>query len=231
MVPKLYILPGLGADSRMFVPLQAEGIELTVVEFIPPLPGESLPGYAQRMAEKIDTSLPYYLAGVSLGGMVAAEMASFLKPEKLLLISTIKHRKELPPYFRLARFLPVHRVFNGKFMRKYAPRERTKDMDPLVRKLLGDMRLDADPKLIEWALDAVLKWKRVLPHPGALHIHGSKDPLFPPRFIRGHKQLNGGGHTMVMTHAKEVATWLRTEMCILPPLTHASGHSAAPSRD
>jgi surfactin synthase thioesterase subunit len=35
--------------------------------------------YAKRLASDIDTTLPYSIIGVSLGGMLASEMKTFLK--------------------------------------------------------------------------------------------------------------------------------------------------------
>ena len=78
--PKLYLIPGMGADARLFEGLRREGLEFEVLEFIPPVKGESLREYALRMGERIDTTKPYVLGGQSLGGTMATEIASVLQP-------------------------------------------------------------------------------------------------------------------------------------------------------
>jgi surfactin synthase thioesterase subunit len=80
--PKLYLIPGMGADARLFEGLRREGLEFEVLEFIPPVKGESLREYALRMGERIDTTKPYVLGGQSLGGTMATEIAQRAESRK-----------------------------------------------------------------------------------------------------------------------------------------------------
>ncbi|PCJ89057.1 MAG: hypothetical protein COA57_02860 [Flavobacteriales bacterium] len=66
----LYLIPGTGGDHRLFKNLQIENCETSHIELWLFEKGETLPEYAQRLSAQIDTTQPYSIAGVSLGGMV-----------------------------------------------------------------------------------------------------------------------------------------------------------------
>jgi len=50
---QLVLLPGLGTDHGLLEPQRAEFPQLTVPAWIPPLKNESLPHYAERLAETV----------------------------------------------------------------------------------------------------------------------------------------------------------------------------------
>ncbi|MFZ1934503.1 MAG: thioesterase domain-containing protein, partial [Thermoguttaceae bacterium] len=79
---QLILLPGLGADHRLLEPQRAAFPQLIVPPWIPPRKHESLPQYAERMAQTVAPphDVPLVLGGVSFGGMLAYEMARWLKP-------------------------------------------------------------------------------------------------------------------------------------------------------
>ena len=74
--PTLILFPGMGADQRLFQPQRALPYPLITPRWIELEAGEGLPDYARRMASRIDKPERFILGGVSLGGMVAAELAS-----------------------------------------------------------------------------------------------------------------------------------------------------------
>ena len=75
---KAYFISGIGADYRLFTHIRLpEGFETCYVHWIPPEKDETLPVYARRLAEQIDTSEPFVLIGFSLGGIMAVEIASW----------------------------------------------------------------------------------------------------------------------------------------------------------
>jgi hypothetical protein len=221
--PKLYLIPGMGADARLFEGLRREGLEFEVLEFTPPIAGESLRDYALRMGERIDTSQPYVLGGQSLGGTMATEIASVLHPEKLILISSLKNSREFPPYFKLGRYLPLHRLGSGKFWRENGPRAGLKRIPEWQAKILKDMRNEASDDFVEWAVNAVVNWKSDYVHPNCLHIHGTRDFLLPGAFVRGRVAVRGGRHIMVLTHAREVVAEIRKFLELEPTLLASEG--------
>lgn len=210
--PKLYLVPGLGADARLMAGLREEGLEFEVLEHIPPLPRESMKDYARRMVAGINTQQPFILGGVSLGGIMSVEMARHLQPEKVLLISSVKSSREIPIYFKLFRYLPLHRLVSGTTLKKYAPKDSRKGFPPHKYQLLEDMRTDASPELIEWAVDAVINWKNRQAPENLVHIHGSRDLMFPPFFLNSYISIPKGRHVMVLAKADKVAAEIKKHL-------------------
>lgn len=205
-LPRLYLIPGMGADGRLFEGLAREGLKFTVLEFIPAMPGETLREYALRLGAMIDHAEPFIVGGVSLGGIMAGEIAIAMGAEKLLLISSVKHSGEMPPHFKLARWIPVYKIFSGEWLKRHGPRDSRRGLAPWQTKILEDIRTDADDAFITWAVDAVIKWRksRHLTHPQLLHIHGTRDLMFPGIFLGKRSKIAGGRHVMVVTHAAEI---------------------------
>lgn len=71
--------------------------ELLTPEWIAPLEGETLVGYAGRVAKMLRPIGPLTLGGTSFGGMVAREVAGALGLESCVLISTVRDPSELTP--------------------------------------------------------------------------------------------------------------------------------------
>ncbi|GAB4430280.1 MAG: hypothetical protein OHK0039_48960 [Bacteroidia bacterium] len=115
--PVLYLIPGTGADGRCFGRLDIDSAyEVVVLEHLVLLPGERLDGYARRMAEgRIDTTRDFSLLGVSLGGMVAVEIAKTCPPHQLFLVASAKGKNELPFRYRMFRHLPLYKLFGDAF--------------------------------------------------------------------------------------------------------------------
>jgi thioesterase domain-containing protein len=78
---RLVLLPGLGADERLFQAQRAAIPELEVPAWPDPVPGESLREFAARAAEAVPAGEGLYLGGSSFGGMVALEMAARVRPK------------------------------------------------------------------------------------------------------------------------------------------------------
>lgn len=211
-LPKIYLIPGLGADGRLFTGLREEGLEFEVLEFIRPKKGESLHEYAGRLAEPIDQSQPFIVGGVSLGGIISVEVARHKQPEKVLLISSVKNSREFPFYFRLLRFLPLHRVVSGNFYKKYAPKDSRKGMPEYKYQILDAMREDADPWFVKWAVDAVIRWKCKESPQNLIHIHGTRDLMFPGFMLGERHKIPKGRHVMVLARADKVMQVLRREV-------------------
>jgi pimeloyl-ACP methyl ester carboxylesterase len=203
--PRLYLIPGMGADGRLFEGLRRTGLAFEVLEFIPAQEGESLRDYALRLGRGIDATQPFVVGGVSLGGIVAGEIALAMGAQQVILISSVKDSGELPFYFKLGRWLPVHKLFSGGFLKRHGPRASHRGLEPWQSKILSDLRTDADDAFISWATDAVVRWRRAERVAQTLHIHGTHDLMFPGVFLGERLRVSGGRHVMVVTHAQEIA--------------------------
>jgi pimeloyl-ACP methyl ester carboxylesterase len=113
----IFLLSGLGADRRIFDRLDLSGYEVHYIEWIKPMEDDTMMSYAQRLSSQIKSPNPI-LIGVSFGGMVATEIATQIATEKVILISSARDSIDIPFYFRMLRYLPVHRWIPSNWLIK-----------------------------------------------------------------------------------------------------------------
>ncbi len=205
---KLYMIPGLGADKRMYAPQLRTFPHATVLEHIASSKGESIADYALRFVPFIDTMQPFVLLGTSLGGMVAVELSRVLQPEKVILIASVKNRNELPYFIRSLKYLPLHKPFSGDFYKRFNSLFVSKldnGRHSSVTELIYQMTADASSDFIEWAIDAVIRWEPPEDYRSDIfHLHGTKDLLFPYSRIKNAIPVMNGSHVMNLTMSAEV---------------------------
>jgi len=208
---RLIMLPGMGVDARLFEPQRRVFPNLEVPAWIEPQPRETLTDYARRWARPIDPGPPFYLGGVSLGGMVAYLAARHLKPRAVFLIATCRSGRAISRAFKvgesISRALPdwVLRRLRGPAANFVA---RLDDCAPQHRRLLHDIAIDCSIPFQRWAGRAMARWAGDgdSGEPGVpVHqIHGGQDRLIP--LIPGEPDhvIPDGGHLINLTHADQV---------------------------
>jgi hypothetical protein len=207
---RIYFIPGLGVDERLFMNLKLPGYELRYIHWILPDKNESLPAYALRLAEQIDTSQPFILSGVSFGGMCATEIAKVLKPVKVILISSCKTNDELPWNIRCWKYFPLHKLLGDRFYINSALRGKEafgfkgKEQKKLLRDMLESMPAGYFPR----ACNCIIEWKNSSYEQNTIHIHGDNDHILPFRNIKNAIRIKGGSHVMVLNSAEEVSRTL-----------------------
>lgn len=203
---RIYLLPGFGADKRLFNVFRPDGAEVHCMDWILPHAEESLAAYAARLAGEIDTSVPFSIAGVSLGGMVALELSRLVPAQKIFLISSIKRHTEMPWYYRLMGKMGLHKLFPPSFLRKNAflIRPFFGRMNKKQYEVYKDMLLHTSEVFLRWGVSAILKWRNTEVPANLVHIHGTGDVVFPARYIRNYIPVKGGSHYMIVTRAREV---------------------------
>lgn len=203
---KVYFISGLAADSRVFrhIRLPAK-YEIIHLDWITPEKNEHLESYAARLAEKINREENFGLIGLSMGGMIATEIAKKYRPAFLILISSAATRKQFPPQFKATYFLRLHKIVPASFLKSASVLKRLFSAEAVEDKAILRQVIDeSDPSFIRWALDAILKWKNE-DHIGSIvHIHGTRDMVLPIRYTRPTHVIKGGGHLMVMSRAGEI---------------------------
>lgn len=202
----VYFISGLCADKTIFKYIRLpEGYKKRHLEWIPPLKNESLTNYAARLAEEIDFSSPFSVIGLSLGGMLASEISRQFSPVRTVLISSIPSYNYLPGYFKLAgssgfyNLLPTPLFKHASVIKHFFSTESRED-----KKMIADMIRQSDPSFIRWAISAVLHWKSTELENPYVHIHGTRDEVFPIRYIKPSHVIKGGDHLLVMTFYNEV---------------------------
>jgi len=203
---KVYFICGLAADRRVFkhivLPPSHEPVYL---DWIRPEQHESLSNYALRMAKNIDTNENFSLIGLSMGGMIAIEIAKKFPPAFTLLISSIPSSEHLPKYYRVAgsfklqQFIPISLIRRVAVLKRLFTTETSED-----KEMLKDMIRKSDPYFIRWAMNAVLSWEnRNIPE-NLFQIHGGRDAILPGRYTAPTHTILTGGHLMIMNHASEI---------------------------
>jgi pimeloyl-ACP methyl ester carboxylesterase len=197
---KAYFISGIGADYRLFTHIRLPGgYETSYIHWIPPQQSETLPSYARRLVGQIDTAEPFVLIGLSLGGIMAVEIAKSTPPVCTIIISSIPRSSHLPPYFALAHRLQLTKATPPtlvKFLAAVKHRLTMKSRDN--RKIMREIIRSGNDEFITWAMDAVLKWDNdFLPQP-LYHIHGTRDAVFPIIWTTPTHIIPKGGHMMVM---------------------------------
>jgi pimeloyl-ACP methyl ester carboxylesterase len=203
---QLHCISGLGADERIFSKLTIPGAVLTPLQWILPQKEERIEDYAGRMAGQVHTDHPIFL-GVSFGGMMALEMARLRPGAKVIIVSSVKTRKELPGWMKLSGRLGLNKLLPGN-----PPRWARLENDFLgtetaeERVLVREFMKTADPVYLRWAIGQVINWRNEWLPSSLHHIHGSNDRTFPLKNIMATNIVPGGGHFMIMNRAKEVST-------------------------
>lgn len=228
--PRICFFPGLGCDERIVEPHRPIHAMIETQNWIlPERDDESLAHYARRMAARIDTSTPFYLAGISFGGMVALEAAAALqatgKVRGVILIAACRSSRGVPLGYRVATWFAARSpIWLVKLAKVVLPHMRRlfgiREADHV--ELFEAMLRDADPAYIRWSLRATIEWpgtaKLDVP---VFQVHGRHDYILPLRHAGPvDVVVDGAGHALNISHAKQVNRaidrWLATQRPDVP---------------
>jgi pimeloyl-ACP methyl ester carboxylesterase len=208
---KVYFISGIGADHRVFTYLRLpEGYEASYVHWIVPEENEPLGDYAFRLSKQIDTTNPFILVGLSLGGIMSVEIAKHCSPVSTILISSVPDSAHLPKIYRMAGKLKMGKLIHPSLLKTAAILKHSLTMRSAAnRALMKNVILDGDNHFISWALNAVLDWENhEIPRP-LYHIHGTRDEVFPIGLTRPTHIVRKVGHMFLVSHPETVNQFLR----------------------
>jgi pimeloyl-ACP methyl ester carboxylesterase len=215
--PVFYLIPGLGADERVFQFLRLRG-EVHVLPWISPASAhEPLAPYAARLAAAIPETQPCWLVGVSFGGLLALEVGRLRPRARLVLISSLGSAAELPPLLRLARATRLYRLLPPQLL-QLAPRLAQwffGAKNGAEYHLLCRIIRDTDPGFARWAIARLLEWDSTGVR-SAVRVHGTHDRLLPATPAAVQHLIPGGGHFMIVSHAARISTILN-QLAEVPP--------------
>lgn len=207
----IYFISGLGADERVFRLLKFEGYQPVHIHWLAPEQGELIEDYARRLIDQITSDRPI-LIGLSFGGTIAIEIAKQIEVEQLILISSVKDKFEIPPYFRIFRWLPLHRLFPfkaflwaGYCIVYWFFSLKTVEERQLLRAIL----MDTDAHFTQWAIHRLITWQNEIIPEHLYQIHGSSDRIFPVHFVEPDCTVPEGGHLMILNQAAQISTLLQ----------------------
>jgi pimeloyl-ACP methyl ester carboxylesterase len=207
--PVIYLIPGQGSDARVFSYLTLDdSFEIRYIKYAIPHDTLSMREYAQVLSEQINTSERFILIGVSLGGMLAVEMADFMEPEKVIIISSAKHRHELPWRYTFQRKVPVYRLLPDRLAKIGAQM-----LQPIVepdrkneKEVCKQMLADKEPAFLGRTIEMIINWDRhEAPDADIIHIHGDNDHTIPIRNVQYDYVVKNGSHMMILTQGGELS--------------------------
>jgi hypothetical protein len=210
-----YLLSGLGCDKRAYQRLVfPDGITPVHIDWPSPVKDEPLDQYTNRLIKMMDTTNPFYLIGLSFGGMMACMIAEKTHPVKTIIISSVACREELPVFMK---FLGKSRLY------KLIPNRRLKKANPVIcyffgahdpesKILLEEIIQDTDPLFLKWAIGSILQWKNCVCHENPIRIHGLRDRILPPRKFKPDYSVMDSGHFAVFDSANMVSSFIAQEI-------------------
>lgn len=198
----VWFIPGLAAKSDIFkgIKLGVSRFDCRFLDWVEPESEESLSAYANRMFCGSDPS-DSILVAVSMGAMLALEIAKQHRVRAVVLISAAGSPQTLPPKFRLLRSrrlirgLPWHWIGNRRWWSMLysfgIERKRIERYDRFIGLHSANY--------LRWCLNHFIlgDWG----YSGSTrvwHIHGTEDRVFPIGRIDKCTAVDGGTHAMVV---------------------------------
>ena len=207
----LYCITGLGADEKVFKYLDLSFVNPVFIDWLTPLSNETLQSYATRIKEKYIHESNPLIFGLSLGGMIAVEIAKSIPSAKVIIISSAKTKNEIPFYWKAFKYLPVYKVLpewllkQNMAIRSYFLGAKKQAAKNYVKHVAEH----GDLKFYRWAVGGILTWQNKTVPSNIIHIHGTKDKLLPHKLLKADILVNSGGHLMIMENAEEISKLIK----------------------
>ena len=201
----VYLMPGMAASHLIFeyIKLPEDKFQIHFLDWFLPEKGQSLESYAKEMTNRIAHAEPILL-GVSLGGILVQEMAKLITVNKIIIVSSVKLKSELPKRMLFARYTKVHKLLptglvnNVELLAKYAFGETVVKRLELYERYLSIR----DKNYIDWCIHQIVNWDQKEYPSNLVHIHGDKDAVFPISNIEDCTIVENATHTMIIHRAK-----------------------------
>ena len=200
----------MGADERAFDHIKVEGYDLVILPWLTPQGGETIQAYAARMCLPIKEDKPV-LIGLSFGGMISIEIAKLIETQKVILISSIHSKWQMPRWMRVAGILKLNRLIP---MRPYKILESIQNKRMGVttiaeKELVNNYRKNTSQVFIDWAINQILNWNNEWQPTQLYHIHGDNDKIFPIEKLSPTHTVKAAGHMMIFSQAAAVNECLK----------------------
>tara|TARA_B100000795_G_scaffold104406_1_gene77018 strand:+ start:74 stop:733 length:660 start_codon:yes stop_codon:yes gene_type:complete len=210
----IYFMPGLAASPKIFENLEFDLNRYTLhyLNWIAPQTyEEDINSYACRLSTEIKEKNPV-LIGVSFGGIIVQELANYVHPKKVIILSSVKHHDELPKRFKVAKITKIYKIFPTKVIENFEDYiaffvgKSLKKRADLYKKYLSIR----SKEYLQWSIANIIKWQQTTSIKNIVHIHGTNDAVFPIKNIKNTIKVEGGTHIMVLTKAKKISKIIDT---------------------
>lgn len=204
----VYFMPGLAANPSIFeyIILPEEKFKTHLLEWFVPDSNHTLEAYAKQMVSNQIKHENIILIGVSFGGILVQEISKLIKVKKLVIISSIKHKGELPTRMKLAAITRAYKLLPTQLV---AQLELLNTIDILAKynftnalskrvKLYKKYLSVSNKKYLDWGIEQIVCWQQEEVIPNVIHIHGDKDSVFPSANIKNAIIVKEGTHAMIL---------------------------------
>jgi pimeloyl-ACP methyl ester carboxylesterase len=199
---RIVLLPGMIADETLYARVRAVR-PLTLVPWPSPQRGWSMADCARAIIARDAITADDVVGGISLGGMMALEIARVVRVRRVALISSCRRLEHISrALISLAAAQP------------WLPARALRDA-PLPQLARADRaRLQAiaarmDPQLLRWSCQALRAWRGDAGVACPIsQLHGANDLLIAARRVRPDVLVRGAGHFLCLTHPHRVAAFL-----------------------
>ena len=196
-------MPGMAANCKIFEFLKfPKNFKLHYLEWFQPNENEDLKSYVNRLSKEINGK-NIVLVGVSFGGIIVQELSKIMVVKKVIIISSVKSRHELPLMMQLSRktkayrFLPLNWIDDFESLVVFVFGPMIKKRISLYRKYLSFR----DENYLKWAIHQIVNWEQNKPNKDTIHVHGTHDLVFPSIYIKNAIFVKGGNHAMILRKA------------------------------
>ena len=206
----VFFMPGMAANSKIFEFIKLpKNFELHYLEWYQPEVNDDLSSYVNRLSKKIHGQ-NIILVGQSFGGIIVQEISKIINVKKVIIVSSVKSRHELPLMMQLSRktkayrFLPLNWIDDFESLVVFVFGPMIKKRISLYRKYLSFR----DENYLKWAIHQIVNWEQNKPDKNVIHIHGTHDLVFPSIYIKNAIFVKGGNHAMILRKA----TWFNENL-------------------
>lgn len=212
---KIYQISGLGTNEKIFEYLHLpKEFETVYLPWLIPEKNESLIHYAERLIEPVNVNEDFMMMGVSFGGILLNSVNELVKPKFNMLISSVKTRAELPRYMKFSSSTGLHKAIPSSFLTSDSGLSYAVFRKVYKAKLpnLKDFFQYRDPYYLKWSIDRIVNWNPEQSVENFVHIHGTRDIIFPSSNIQNAKRVDEGSHVMIVRRPHAVSKLLNEEL-------------------
>jgi hypothetical protein len=228
---RIILITGFALDKRAFLPLDLPPDRFQLVDLIPVNGGETLREYALRMGRQLGVTGDDVIGGVSLGGMLALEIAKAMGARGLILIATATHPRHVRKRFLL--LAPIARIVPEFLIRKIftmIPRVLSWQnmLSPSGQALLADIMGHFPAALLKSLPFKIMRWPGCEPTAPVRRLHSEGDWLIRPNGDLGSQViLKGRNHLVTVSHPPEVRRFLLEAADFFAAQTPVADHKTA----